>query len=327
MVSPAPHIARSHQLTFIGDWGQANFHRICSWLAQEFCDRSGPRSRVSILNVRNGGREALDDVQDGVADLCIVTPAMLMPQALTGQGLFAGAPLPNLRCLAVLPQNDRMVFAINPALGLSTFEELRAARIPLRIATSTNDGTNFIGHVAGRFLDAHGLGEAAVQSWGGAHHTAHRPDPTLAMFQRGEVDAVLQEAIMTPWWYELIDTGRAKLVAPEPAALQRLVDEDGFARKVLPAGFWDAQTEDYDTIDFSDFLIVVRDDMADEVASLLTWALVETRETIERQYRHLPPHRSPLSYPLDPQAMARTSLPLHPAAAHYYRAQGYLGNR
>lgn len=324
MASQTPHIARSHQLTFVGDWGQANFHRICSWLTQEFCDRAGPRSRVSILNLTDGGRQALDDVHEGRADMGIVTPAMLMPQALTGQGLFAGRPMPNLRCLGVLPQDDRMVFAINPALGLATFEEIRAARAPLRIALSTNDGTNFIGHVGAKILEAHGLDEATLRSWGGAWHTAHRPEQTLFMYERGEVDAILQEAIMTPWWYNLIDPGKARLVAPEPAALQRLVEEHGFARKVLPAGFWDVQTEDYDTIDFSDFLIVVRDDMPDEVAALLTWALVETRENIERQYRHFPPKRSPLSYPLDPRAMARTSLPLHPAAARYYETHGHL---
>ena len=54
-----PRIERSVTLQFIGDWGQANFHRICSWLCQEFCDRAGPRSRVGIWNTVDGGIDAL----------------------------------------------------------------------------------------------------------------------------------------------------------------------------------------------------------------------------------------------------------------------------
>lgn len=73
----------------------------------------------------------------------------------------------------------------------------------------------------------------------------------------------------------------------------------------------------------SDFL-TVRDDMPDDVAHLLTWCLVEKREAIERQYYHLSPERSPLTYPLDPPAMCRTSLPLHPGARRYYEEAGIL---
>ena len=74
----------------------------------------------------------------------------------------------------------------------------------------------------------------------------------------------------------------------------------------------------HDRLDFSDFLILVRDDMPDDVAHLLTWCLVEQRAWIERQYRHLPPHRSPLSYPLVPERMGRTTVPLHPGAHRYF---------
>src|SRR5688572_20091494 len=92
-----PHLPRSHHLTFVGDWGQANFHRICSWLCEEFCRRAGARSRVAIWSIRAGGIEAIDLVQEGEADLCIVTPAMIVPSALRGDGLFTGRAAPNLR--------------------------------------------------------------------------------------------------------------------------------------------------------------------------------------------------------------------------------------
>ena len=320
-----PRIERSLTLNFIGDWGQANFHRICSWLCQEFCDRAGPRSRVGIWNTVNGGIDALQAVFDGEADLCISTPAGSLPAALTGQSIFAGKPMPSLRALAVLPQNDRMVLAVAGEFGIRSFDELRQKRLPLRIATSVDDGFNLIGYTARRFMAAHGIDEDTLRSWGGCFVDSVRPEQSLFRMRDGEVDAVLQEAIMTPWWREAMTQRQGVALAAEEAALERLKQEHGWGRNDLPAGFLPNQPEAAAALDFADFVVVVRDDMPEDVAHLLTWALVETREVIERQFSHIPPQYSPLSYPLDPTKMARPSLPLHPGAQRYYRETGIVG--
>jgi uncharacterized protein len=320
----APRLERSHHLRFVGDWGGANFHRICSWLCEEFCKRSGPRSRAAILSIRGGGIEALDMVEEGEADLCIVTPAMLMPAALDGRLIFNGRPTPHLRSLAVLPQNDRMVLALKSELKIGTFEQLREQRPALRIATAANDGTNFIGYVARQFMQAHGLDESVLATWGCSYVEDMNPRDSLRRMQEGEADAVLQEAIMTPWWAELVENEKVIPLAAELSALDRMQQQFGYGRNDLPAGYWANLSEPLPALDFSDFLVLVRDDMAEDLAHLLTWCLVETRAAIERQYRHLPPHRSPLSYPLVPTNMARPSISLHPGAERYYLAAGHL---
>jgi hypothetical protein len=63
---------------FTEETGSTNFHRICSWLTQEFCDRSGSRRRGGIWNVRGGGIEALQAVNEGEVQLSIATPAEMM---------------------------------------------------------------------------------------------------------------------------------------------------------------------------------------------------------------------------------------------------------
>ena len=317
-----PRLERAYVLNFVGDWGQANFHRICGWLSQEFCSRAGFGSRTATWSVRDDGICAVDMIQSGEADLAIATPAMLMPMALKGEGFFASRPAPNLRALAVLPQDDCMVLALDPALGISSYAELHEKRPALRLATSRDDGTNFIGHVATLFLTAHGLDEATLKSWGGVLLCDVRPDQSLDRFARGEANAVLQEAIMTPWWAELIEGGKAIPLSAEAPALASLRESHGFGRNDRPAGFWRGIDQPMAALDFADFLILVRDDMPDEIAYLLTWCLVETRSAIERQYRHLPPNRSPLSYPLVPERMAATTVPLHPAARRYYADAG-----
>lgn len=319
-----PSLSRSVTLNFIGDWGQANFHRICSWLCQEFCDRAGPRSRIGIWNMRGGGLEGPVAVHDGEADLCIATPAMIMGDALTGKGIFQGRPMPNLRALAVIPQNDRLVLAIDPKFGVSTYEELRQKKTPLRIAASVDDGTNYIGYVSQRFMEAHGIDEATLRSWGGSYVTTTRPEQSLFKMRDGEVDAVLQEAIMTPWWADSMRERNAIALPAEESALSKLEKELGYKRNSLPIGFWDNLPNAIDTLDFSDFVILVRSDLDDDIAHLLTWCLVETRDAIERQYRHLPAERSPISYPLVPAKMALAPIPLHPGAHRYYQEAGHI---
>lgn len=324
-----PRLERSYTLHFQGDWGMANFHRICSWLAQQFCDRTGPRSQVAIWNLRDGGLEAVTNVFHGSMQLSIATPAQLMSTALTGEGVFKTCgPMPSLRALGVLPQNDRMVLAINPKYNIRSFEELREKKPPLKIATSHNDGTNFIGYIASELMKAHGIDEAELQSWGGEYITATRPEQAMALVMDGKADALLQEAIMTPWWESVVEKNDFIPLPAEQDALARFQKANPGAAsrdaRPLPAGFWSSLDEPLPCLDFSDFVILVRDDLPEEVAHLLTWCLVETRASIESQYHHLRPEKSPLTYPLKPENMAQSPVPLHPGAYRYYKEAGIL---
>jgi TRAP-type uncharacterized transport system substrate-binding protein len=74
------------------------------------------------------------------------------------------------------------------------------------------------------------------------------------------------------------------------------------------------------TLDFSDFLVLTRLDLPEDIAYAIAWVLGETRDIIEGQYRHLPPERSPITYPLNPYAMGQAPIALHPGAARYYAA-------
>lgn len=312
-----PKLHRSYSLKFAGDWGQANFHRICSWLTQEFCDRAGPGSRTSIISLRDGGMDGTIQLDAGEVDMAVLTPSALVSKVLTGEDPFKKA-MPHLRAICTIPQNDRMVLAVHPKYNITSIEDLRQKKPALRLATSINDGTNLIGYVAEAFLDAHGISKKTVESWGGQILTAHRPEQCSALVEDGEADAFLQEAIMTPWWRSLIEANKLIPLAAEPRALESLHQSLGLTTNSLPAGWWTNLTEELPALDFSDFTILVRDDMPKEVAYLLTWCLVETRYVIEGQYKHIPVDKSPITYPLIPKKMAQTSIPLHEGAQKFY---------
>ena len=122
-----------------------------------------------------------------------------------------------------------------------------------------------------------------------------------------EVDALLQEAIMKPWWRGLINANK---VVPQPAeqeASPKLQQKLGLKVDSLPKRIWESLTEDLPALDFSDFRPFVREDLHKEVGYVLARCLVETWHMLEALYRHFPSAQSPATYPLEPSKMCQTS--------------------
>ena len=71
--------------------------------------------------------------------------------------------------------------------------------------------------------------------------------------------------------------------------------------------------------------LLCREDLDDDLAYLITWCMIRTRQALEAQYAMLPQERSPLVIPIDPVEMANTPIPLHPAAERAYRDVGAVG--
>jgi TRAP-type uncharacterized transport system substrate-binding protein len=316
-VIAGPRIEREIVLQFQGDWGQANLHRICGWLAQEFNDRAGPGSRTATWSGR-GGSDAVESVAARRVDLAMITPAYLGRSARNGVGMFGGSPHPELRALGVLPQDDRLVLAIGAELGIRSFADLRNIKPPLKIATSYDDGVNTIGYAVTRVLAAHGLPRDEILRWGGAFLEDERPFPPIAWYRDRAADAVIHEAIMSPEWQRATTERDTRFIPMEADALAALERELGWPSGTLPPNYLPGIDDELMTLDFSDFLVLVHEEMPDDVAYLLTWCMNETGEAIERQYRHIPADRSPVGYPLDSRKLQRTPIALHPGAEHYY---------
>jgi uncharacterized protein len=209
-------------------------------------------------------------------------------------------------------------------LGITSYEELRQRKPAIRIATDADDGTSHLGYMARRMMEAHGISEADLDSWGGRYVNAPRPELVLELMREGMVDGVIMEAIMTPWWREVVERRDIEFLSCEEAVLKGLERRYGWRQRILPANSFKRQHEPVVSLDFSHFVVFVRQDMPEDIAHVLTWCLVETRDLLEKQYRHLEPDRSPVSWPLEPAKMAQTPFPLHPGAERYYRSAGLL---
>jgi uncharacterized protein len=319
-----PRLKQSVTLQFQGDWGQANLHRICGWLSQEIVDRTGPFTRVGIWSGR-GGLDAIHAVGRGQVDVALAVPSAFVPMTIAGKGIAKGEAFPNLRALGTMPQTDRLVVAIKAEHGIRSFDELRRKAPKLRIASSRDDGTNTIGYAAQRLMEMAGVPRTAIEAWGGSYIERERPDACVALVREGKADAVIHEAIMTQWWQDLANSADLAFLPVEETVLAGMMRDYLWPRASLPRGYLKGMDAEFQTLDFSDFLVVARQDMPDEVAYLLAWCMCERRAALERFYLHIPPERSPLTYPLVPAKIATTTIPLHPGAERYYRDAKVLG--
>ena len=300
-----PRLDRPVTLAFRGDWGQANMHRICGWLAQEIGDRSPRGSQFAIWSGR-GGSDQIAALRAGQADIAVVTPAAALPMLQPG----------DLCALGVIGQRDRLVVAVDAALPASSVADLAAVTTKVTVATSPDDGVNLIGLAAHKALRLAGVDTESL-----TFRYDERPFPAISAFADDEADVLIQEAIMTPHWQRIASKRPVRYLPWGDEVLAAFAAE-GWPSATVEAGYLPDLAEDLRTLDFSDFVLLCPRTLADDVAYLAVWCMVRTRRALEAQYAHLPQDHSPVTYPLVPADMARTPIPLHPAAARAYTALG-----
>ncbi|HLC26561.1 MAG TPA: TAXI family TRAP transporter solute-binding subunit [bacterium] len=310
-------------LKLMGDWGNANFHIIVGWIAANLRWRSAPGSEF-LIYTGTGYRDNIDAVAKGLVDLAVTTPAdVCLEWARAGKYFFEGTPYPHLRALGYIPQDDRLVFAVRADTGITSFADLKSRRYPLRIATTCRDPLNLMSYAVEQVFRAHGIGPKDIESWGGKWLEHDHPRKCLTWVTRGEADAAFNEGIMVPQWYELVKTVPMRFVPMESEALREL-ESMGLRPAVHKKERFNSE-QDVACLDWSHWAIVVREDMSEDIAHLLTAVMVEERSELESRYRHLPPERSPMTYPIDPYTMWKgLGAPLHSGAERYYRENGYM---
>lgn len=310
-------------LHFIADWGVAGLHRIAGWLSDEVLQRTPKHTRTAIWN-GVGGSDAAFAVGRGEVQIGLSTPVSFARMALEGLGPFAHEPMPYLRGLGVLPQDDRLIAVARKSLGIFSFKDIRQTQPALRIAASRGDGNLHYGIAAHAVLEAHGLSRDVIERWGGLFLEADKPGEVTAFGTRGEADIVIQEATMAPYWHEMMESDDFVVLPFENAALDFLDAKYRMKRATLSAGSLRGVDADAQVLEFSDFLVFGRVDLPEDVAHMIASILVETRHRLEAMYAHIPSNRSALTYPIRPEKIPLTGIPLHPGAARYYRQAGLL---
>lgn len=319
-----PRVDRKIEMHFVGDWGWANIHRVCGWLGAGLIERAAPGSRYAVWSTPYVASETIRLIGRGEHDLAFTTPAQMLRNAVDGVGLFAGERYPNLMSIGTFPQTDSLALAVDASLGLRDFDDIRKKKPKLHIATQPNDGVGYIGYVVDKLLAEAAVPREKILEWGGSFVDRGPPDQCIQAMRDGVANAVFYEAIMTPYWRNLARDRNLSFIRFDREVLDSLQRKYQWHTNILPAGSLHGLTADLECIDWSDWAGIVRPDFPEDVAYVLAWIATNTQEVIERQYRHMPPNVSPLTYPIVPQKVAQSPVPLHPGAARYYREAGLI---
>ena len=294
--------------------------RLGYYLQLSLLPRGNQDNCVSLSFAADSFRE-LKMLADGKISMAWINPSASATLAYRGRGPLKGR-IP-LRTIAVFPSWDVMGFAVHEATGITSLRQIVKDRIPLWLSTGPTGGRSLVdtpvAFAVASVLKAAGMTFADIRRWGGAIHSVTRPShpDRRAAIENGSVNAVFDEGIKS-WGKTAVDEGFRYL--PIDGAVLRRLKTMGYRQAVLPKTHFKGMTEDVTTIDFSGWPMVVRADMADEVAYALC-------EAIELRRKAIPTDNFK---PLDIAQLcandeeAPYDVPLHPGAERFYRERGYL---
>ncbi len=283
--------------------------------------RSPAGDGVGVSFGVDGFRDNIMRVVRKELSLLWINPNAPLAQAYRGCAPFV-EPLP-LRAIAVFPSWDATVIAVHESTGITSIEEIRARRFPLRVSTRETitppfdqDTTMF---AVTTILAAAGFSLDDIRAWGGSIHPVARPsDPRRSdAISKGAIDAIFDEGVLS-WGQYAIERGFRFL--PIEGALRDRVIAAGYDMTTLTRDRLPGLPHPVSSMDFSGWPMIVHAEMPDDVAYALCEA-IEARKLLipTDNYR-----------PLDLAQLCSIGeetprgAPLHPGAERFYRDRGYL---
>ena len=283
--------------------------------------RRGKQENCITLSFAADSFRELKLLAEGKVSVAWINPSASVTLAYKGTGPI-GRPIP-LRTIAVFPSWDVMGFAVHESTGVTSLEQIKKERVPLRLSTGPTGAremiespVTFMVHSA---LKAAGFTVADIRKWGGKIHEVSRPShpDRRTGIENGTINAVFDEGIKS-WGQTALDHG-FRYLPIEGVVLGRL-KAMGYRPGILPKTYFKGMKGNISTIDFSGWPLVVRADMPNDIAYALCEALEVRRKVIPTD--NFKPLR--ISQLCANDAEAPFDVPLHPGAKRFFRERGYL---
>jgi len=217
----------------------------------------------------------------------------------------------------VLPSFDQIVLGVTERTGLTSFDDIRKQKYPLRVSLRGPEG-NSVPLVANEICKAYGFTLDDIVSWGGEVSYFRRlPGARLPDIEKDEADAIFDEAVRhwvgpgAAMGMRFLPIGDDAIARLEPLGLRR--------GPVLRSDFPNLPA-DFQSVDFSGFPIFTNANVPDDQVTAICAALVARKANI--------PWEGTGPLPLERMCIDNREgpidVPLHPAAEAFWRAEGYL---
>ncbi len=235
--------------------------------------------------------------------------------ARQGAGPF-GSPIP-VCALYVISQFDQLAFAVTEKTGLRSVREIKKRRYPLKLSLR-GQADHSIHLLVNLVLSELGFSLDDIVSWGGSiSYDEGIPPLRLPAIERGEVEAIFDEAVPT-FAERAFDLGMHFLPVEEDA-LQRL-EAMGIPRAIIGRDEYPRLEADVPTINFSGWPVFCLESLPEATVRAFCAALEARHERIPGwEQAHIDIAEGVQNTPAAP-----LTIPLHPAAAAYWRERGYI---
>lgn len=276
----------------------------------EVIRRSYPGSNTSY----EVGQEAanLSLVGSGKIELGIAHTG-LIKLAIEGKEPF-NRDLSNLRAIAVLYGEAAQHFLIKSDKGISSFDDIRDQKYPLKVNFNTKD--SFMEIVGKRALEAQGISYEDIKSWGG-NVDFMSMGSSIDLMRDGKIEAY-SNVIQVPSSH-IIDAStnlKLNLLSMSEEAINKVNEELGTYKVTIPKEEYSFLKDDVDTIAATVVLFA-----STSLSEADAYAVVKSLDENSDYFKSI--HSSLKN--LDLKGMTEVSpIPLHPGAERYYKEKGVL---
>jgi uncharacterized protein len=232
------------------------------------------------------------------------------------QGIVAyERKLDNLRALAGGFDEYYLGVAARQGLGISSLEEIRDKRLPVRLYTVPRGG---VGEFANRqVLEALDLSYDAIQRQGGQVQNVAFGIITGA-FRDGRADLLMHTVNPGHPSMTEIATTSDVVFLPLPESVVQEMTKLGWQPTQMPANTFPKQDRALPTVGDTTILMASTD-LPDDVAYVITKTIVEGKETLASANAALQAFR-----PEEAWKQENVGIQLHSGAERYYRDRGWL---
>lgn len=300
-------------LRFAAEWGTGPAFTICGWLASGLRQQNLVDGTTSIELTR-GTLDNLHLVGQGSADVTVTVPPLNARLARIGKGPFPTA-YGDLEAIGKFPHHTLLTFIVSADLGVTSIEQIRDRRIPVRLGTRLEPYGSF-NFVATKILEFYGLTPHDMEQWGGRVVPTAPAFGSLEKMVSGEANAILHQA-GDAIWTELARRKDVRFLPLDDTLVERLERDYFCTRAAITAGQFRGVVGDVRCLQWSDLIVVASAKLPVEIGYALGRIMTEGKAQIEallynpRKYSHLTARIRPKDVFRD------VAIPLHAGAARW----------
>ncbi|MDQ0339675.1 TRAP transporter TAXI family solute receptor [Caldalkalibacillus uzonensis] len=254
----------------------------------------------------NGGVHNLNLLKDGEADISFATVGIIW-EAYHGERSFEGRQYDDVRIIAGLYYNPNQ-FVVRAEAGIGSIADIKGKRFAPGASGSTPEvessiilteyGLNYPDDIQANFV---GFTEA------------------IDLMRNNQIDgALIQAGLPTAAVTEMTSTAGGKLIGIDPEIRASLMEKyPWYSDFVIPAGTYDNQDEDVETLAIK-MMLIADASVDEEVIYNLVKTMWENVEKLESA------HPIVEQFDINQATTDLAGIPLHPGAEKYYKETGVL---